>query len=187
MAIETQEPKSAVRRVPVPAASELVVPAAARPPRLVSLDAYRGFIMLVLAMEGFGLALTAQNVIQAKGPSAFWETVHYQFDHTAWLGCTFWDLIQPSFMFMVGVALPFSVASRVTRGDGQGKLILHALWRSVALVFLGIFLMSNHRPMTNWTFENVLTQIGLGYFFVFLLVGRGWRAQLAFLAAIPGW
>ena len=43
-----------------------------------------------------------------------------------WVGCVLWDLIQPAFMFMVGVALPFSIASR--RGEGQsfGRMLLHA-------------------------------------------------------------
>jgi heparan-alpha-glucosaminide N-acetyltransferase len=61
--------------------------------RLVSLDAYRGFIMLMLVSEGFGFGAL-------KG-HASWAWLARQFDHAPWEGCTFWDLIQPAFTFMV--------------------------------------------------------------------------------------
>jgi hypothetical protein len=51
----------------------------------------------------------------------------------------------------------------------MGRMFLHALWRSVLLVFLGIFLRSLSAPITNYTFEDTLTQIGLGYPILFLL------------------
>jgi hypothetical protein len=86
-----------------------------------------------------------------------WDFLAYQTDHAAWVGCSLWDMIQPSFMFMVGAALPFSIASRRAKGQTMGDLWVHAVMRSVALVLLGVFLMSS------WTFDNVLTQIGLGY------------------------
>ena len=78
-------------------------PAAGLPPRLVSLDAYRGFIMLILAADGFGLARAAQ----AHPDSPLWRFLGQQFEHVEWRGCGLWDLIQPSFMFMVGVAIFF--------------------------------------------------------------------------------
>ena len=73
------------------------------PQRLRSLDAYRGLIMMSLSFVGFGLAKTAANHLQVTPDSEFWETVRFQFSHVQWVGCAFWDLIQPSFMFMVGV------------------------------------------------------------------------------------
>ena len=80
-------------------------------------------------------------------------------------------------LVMVGVALPFSLAARLRRGDGTGKLWVHALWRALLLVMLGVFLRSIGRPMTHWTFEDTLSQIGLGYPFLFALgfAGSGWR------------
>jgi heparan-alpha-glucosaminide N-acetyltransferase len=126
--------------------------------------------------------------------SPFWSFLGYQFDHVAWVGCAFWDLIQPSFMFMVGVALPYSFASRQARGDSWGKQLRHAILRAAILILLAVFLSSPARlsaamsgyqgPTTNWIFPNVLAQIGLGYVFVFLLVGRGLKVQFAALAAI---
>ena len=78
-------------------------------------------------------------------------------------------MIQPSFSFLVGVALPFSMASRARRGESTTRSILHAAWRALVLIALGIFLRSVGRKMTNFTFEDTLTQIGLGYLPLFLI------------------
>jgi heparan-alpha-glucosaminide N-acetyltransferase len=157
-----------------PAASPVLVPQ-----RLQSLDAYRGLIMITLAFVGFGLAVTATNHLTANGPSPFWEAVHSQFEHAEWVGCGYWDLIQPSFMFMVGAAMAFSYARRRQLGQSYPRMLGHAMWRSVVLVFLGIFLISNGPRVlaTDWSFMNVLSQIGLGYTFLFLLWGRSVRTQ----------
>jgi predicted acyltransferase len=151
------------------------------PDRLISLDAYRGFIMLVMASDGFGFAKIASEHFK---DSAIWQFLAYQFEHVQWTGCAFWDLIQPSFMFMVGVAIPYSHASRLAKGQSQFQIAAHVLVRSVILVLLGIFLSSNGRSQTNFTFVNVLTQIGLGYAFVYLLRGRGVIVQLLAAAGI---
>jgi heparan-alpha-glucosaminide N-acetyltransferase len=145
--------------------------------RLHSLDAYRGLIMVTLAFSGFGLLGTAVNHIKAKESVPFWEQVKGQFDHVQWTGCCYWDLIQPSFMFMVGVAAAFSFVKRQQTGQSQVKLFAHVVWRSLILVLLGIFLISNSTVSTNWSFVNVLTQIGLGYPFLYLLWGRSFRTQ----------
>jgi heparan-alpha-glucosaminide N-acetyltransferase len=105
-------------------------------------------------------------------------------DHRAWVGCAPWDLIQPAFMFMVGVSLPFSIASRRARGQSFRRMFAHSVFRAVVLIALGIFLRSDGRAQTYFTFEDVLTQIGLGYVFLFLL---GWttpRVQWAAAIAI---
>ena len=86
-----------------------------------------------------------------------------------WVGCSLHDLIQPSFSFLVGVALPFSMAGRLARGQSKAWMTAHALWRSLILVFLGVFLRSRNSSQTNFTFEDTLSQIGLGYTFLFLL------------------
>ncbi|MFO0818731.1 MAG: hypothetical protein U1A77_12365 [Pirellulales bacterium] len=161
-------------------------PAVETPQRLLSLDAYRGFIMLAMASSAFGFAQVAKNesVVNAytglNGDSMWrwlWETLAYQFDHVAWGGCAFWDLIQPSFMFMVGVALPFSNARRQREGQSLFVRFLHVLWRSAVLVLLGVFLSSNGAALTNFTFVNVLTQIGLGYPFLYLCSEKSGRRE----------
>jgi predicted acyltransferase len=153
-----------------------------RPERLTGLDAYRGFIMLAMASSGFGFAQVAKRFPNC----ACWQTLSHQFQHLPWRGCTFWDMIQPSFMFMVGVALPFSYGSRRAAGQSWTQLFRHALVRSLVLIALAVFLSSNgtHYKQTNFTFVNVLAQIGLGYMAVFLLVDRSPKVQLGTALAI---
>jgi predicted acyltransferase len=133
--------------------------------RLVSLDVFRGATMLFMASE----ILEIPHVARAFPASALARFASDMLDHKAWVGCAPWDLIQPAFMFMVGVSLPFSLASRQARGDSFAKMLWHSIFRALALIFLGIFLRSQSRGQTYFTFEDVLTQIGLGYVFLFLL------------------
>ncbi len=141
--------------------------------RLVSLDAYRGAIMVMMASSGLGLARVAQQ----HPDSGVWQFVAHQTEHAAWAGFTLWDIIQPAFMFMVGMSLPWSLAKRIDRGEGFARLFAHALWRSLVLVLLAVFLTSAWSRRTEWHFTNVLAQIGLGYPFVFLLAFTRPRTQ----------
>jgi predicted acyltransferase len=134
-------------------------------PRLASIDAYRGFVMLLLMAE----ALRSCEVAAARPDSAFWAFLCHHQSHVPWVGGSLHDLIQPSFSFLVGTALAFSVASRQAGGQSRGRLLGHALWRAFVLVALGIWLRSIGRPQTYFTFEDTLTQIGLGYPFLVLL------------------
>jgi predicted acyltransferase len=93
-------------------------------------------------------------------------------------------LIQPSFSFLVGVALPYSIASRIAKGGTFWKLFAHALWRAFLLAALGVFLRSMDRPQTFFTMEDTLTQIGFGYPFLFLLGFRPPRWAWAALGVI---
>jgi predicted acyltransferase len=151
--------------------------------RLMSLDAYRGFVMLAMASGGATM-LAGLPDSDGSGSSVLIHFLRPQLDHVAWRGCSFWDLIQPSFMFMVGVAMPFSFARRTARGDNWWRMLGHALVRSLILVALAVFLASHGSRSTNYSFVNVLGQIGLGYTFVFLLLGKRPAVQLAAAAAI---
>jgi predicted acyltransferase len=93
-------------------------------------------------------------------------------------------MIQPAFSFLVGVAMPYSVGARIARGEPTQKIFVHALWRSLLLVALGVFLRSVGANQTNFTFEDTLTQIGLGYPFLFLLGRKSQRVQWAGLGGI---
>ena len=148
--------------------------------RLGSLDAYRGFVMLTMASAALGIPQVADHF---PGNETL-QSVAFQLDHVPWRGGSAWDLIQPSFMFIVGVAMPFSYASRRAQGQSWSRLLAHAIWRSMVLVLLGIFLSSAWSERTNFMFVNVLTQIGLGYPFVFLLLDRSPQVQLAAALAI---
>src|SRR5207302_3081917 len=108
------------------------IPEAAKPARLASLDAYRGFIMLAMASAlGVGFKAVADNTGLNETEHDIWQTLYGQFEHVPWVGCSFWDLIQPSFMFMVGVAIPFSHASRVAKGESGWRIVGHVLLRSL--------------------------------------------------------
>ena len=141
--------------------------------RLISLDAYRGAIMVMMASGGLGLA----HVARQYPDSRLWQSIAYHTEHAEWVGFTVWDVIQPAFMFMVGVAMAFSVANRRARGQGVVRLFAHALWRAVALVLLAVFLSSAWSRQTQWVFANVLAQIGLGYLVVFGLAFARPRTQ----------
>jgi heparan-alpha-glucosaminide N-acetyltransferase len=121
--------------------------------------------MLLMMGEVMGFA----KVAQAYPKSVFWHVLGFNQSHVQWAGMSLHDTIQPGFTFLVGVALPYSIASRVSKGQSFGKLLLHTVWRSLLLIALGIFLRSTHSGQTNFTFEDTLTQIGMGYTFAFLL------------------
>lgn len=141
--------------------------------RLVSLDAYRGFVMLLMMAELIRLPAVAA----ALPGNAFWAFLAWHQSHVQWVGCSLHDLIQPSFSFIVGVALPFSIAARLAHGQTHGRLALHAFGRALILILLGVFLRSTGKPQTYFTFEDTLSQIGLGYGFLFLLGFRPVREQ----------
>ncbi|MCY7352603.1 MAG: DUF5009 domain-containing protein [Cytophagaceae bacterium] len=168
----------------------------APPTRLASADVYRGFVMFLMMAEVLRLCTVAETM----PGSAVWAFLCYHQSHVEWQGCALHDLIQPSFTFLVGVVLPFSLAAR--RGTGakpvretratpnastegiEWPLFRRALRRSLVLVVLGIFLRSLHSEQTNFTFEDTLTQIGLGYPFLFLLGYAPPKGQWVALAVI---
>jgi len=136
-----------------------------KPPRNIAVDAYRGLVMLLMMAE----VLEFARVARAYPGNWFWGILAYHQTHVQWAGCSLHDMIQPSFSFLVGVALPYSIASRMARGGTFGKMFLHAIWRALLLTFLGVFLRSMGGPITYFTFEDTLSQIGLGYPILFLL------------------
>ncbi len=150
--------------------------------RLVSLDAYRGFIMLLLVSGGFGLS----SLKAVPG----WAWLAAQVDHAAWEGCTFWDLIQPAFTFMVGVAMPFSLARRAAQGATRMQMFRHVAYRAFILVVLS-------NIFSNWDagpgplrlqFINVLCQIAFGYLLCFFILRLRFAGQVAAaLAMLAGY
>src|SRR5947207_4573850 len=151
-----------------------------KPQRLASIDAYRGLVMFLMMAE----VLRLSQVSSKLPDSAFWRFLAFHQSHVPWAGCSLHDLIQPSFSFLVGVALPFSLASRAVKGQSRLMMIMHAVLRAVILVLLGVFLRSMGKSQTNWTFEDTLSQIGFGYVPLFLLGFTKQRWQWAALAVI---
>src|SRR5205823_6287613 len=122
--------------------------------RNAALDSYRGLVMLLMMAETLHLS----RVAHAFPASRFWSYFAYHQTHVDWAGCSLHDTIQPGFSFLVGAALPYSIAARLAKGGSFRGISLHALWRSLLLIALGIFLRSLNRPQTYFTFEDTLTQ-----------------------------
>ncbi len=150
--------------------------------RNVAVDVYRGFVMLLMMAE----VLQFARVSAAFPTSLFWRVLAWNQTHSEWFGCSLHDTIQPSFSFLVGVALPYSIASRLAKGGTFWKLFAHALWRSLLLVALGVFLRSMDRSQTYFTFEDTLSQIGFAYPFLFLLGFRPPKWAWAALGVVLG-
>src|SRR5947207_9627767 len=134
--------------------------------RLLSLDALRGFDMFWI-IGGKEIAQAAAQV--TKWPWLLWMSD--QLEHTEWDGFTLYDLIFPLFLFMAGVAMPFSFAKRFEHGATKAQLYRHVFFRALALVFLGM--IYNDLMKFDWAtmrYTSVLGHIGIAYFFAALIV-----------------
>jgi len=137
-------------------------------PRYLALDAMRGFVMLVLVSHAFGLG-------EIKDPRYQWLAL--KFEHLRWDGLVPWELIMPSFMFMIGTALPFALARRLEQGATRTQLVSHATVRMFKLILLGQFLTCYHQG--RWAYEpyETLTQLALSYVTCFLILLLPFRWQ----------
>lgn len=130
--------------------------------RLYSLDALRGFDMFwIMGAEEIFHALA-----KATG-SPFWEVIANELTHPAWNGFHFYDLIFPLFLFMAGVATPFSVGRELEKGKNKNELLLRVIKRGLILVLLGIIYNNGLmiKPLDQIRFGSVLGRIGLAYMF----------------------
>ena len=148
--------------------------------RIASVDIYRGFVMLLMMAE----VLSLSDVSKALPGNKFWEFISFHQSHVPWIGLSLHDMIQPSFTFLVGVVLPYSIASRKNKGASFENILGQTIKRSFILIFLGIFLRSMHSGQTNFTFEDTLTQIGLGYTFLVIISLYSQRVQIGALVFI---
>jgi predicted acyltransferase len=142
--------------------------------RYLALDVYRGFIMLLLASEGFGFSELRDD--PTWGRAANW------FHHVPWEGGVFWDMIQPAFMFMVGVAMPFAMAKRAEQGATPRDNFRHVLARSLRLIVMSQILIWVGAGQIKPQLINVLSQIAFTYFLSYLIMQWKWRWQA--LAAV---
>ena len=162
----------------VPRATEAVVSAPIPSPqeeRVLSLDAYRGLIMLTLL---------AGSIFRSLKGDPIWSWLAVQNEHVVWRGCVYWDLIQPSFMFMVGVAMPFALARREAKGDSWRRRFRHVALRAINLILIGVILDNFAAAQWNIGFIRVLQQIAFGYFFAFFVVGKSFKVQAVTAGAI---
>ncbi len=149
--------------------------------RLRSLDALRGFDMFwIIGGAGFVAALA-----DATGSEAL-HWIAGQCTHAEWHGFRFWDLVFPLFLFIAGVAMPFSFARRSELGDEPRTLAGHVVRRGLTLMLLGVV----YNGLLTFDFEHlryasVLGRIGLAYLFAGLVVlHTGVRAQIVWAAGL---
>ncbi|HEX5470715.1 MAG TPA: DUF5009 domain-containing protein [Lacipirellulaceae bacterium] len=149
--------------------------------RLISLDALRGFDMFWI----IGGAVIVSAAAQATG--WHWlEGLKDQFHHTNWDGFTPYDLIFPLFLFIAGVAVPFSFEKRLAHGASKAELYRHVITRGLVLVLLGMI----YNGMLNfeWAtlrYPSVLGRIGLGYMFAGLIVlNTGVRGRIVWMIGL---
>ena len=127
------------------------------PTRVVSLDALRGFTMFWIIGGGFAKAAGAFGDVPL---ARFLAT---QFEHVAWEGVHFEDLIFPTFVFVAGASLVFSL-SRIVANAGRAAAAKHILVRTLILFVLGIIYaggLSNGVDNVRWL--GVLQRIALAY------------------------
>lgn len=142
-------------------------PAALKPSdsRLLSLDALRGFDLFWI--------IGGKEIVQEAAKLTGWSGLVWasdQLEHTEWHGFTLYDLIFPLFLFMAGVAMPFSFAKRLERGATKGELYRHVIIRALTLVVLGI--LYNDFLKFDWDtvrYTSVLGHIGIAYMFAALI------------------
>jgi predicted acyltransferase len=145
--------------------------------RLTSLDFFRGLTMFMLVGEATGLyELLREPALNGTLLSA----IGWQLDHHPWNGLRCWDLVQPFFMFIVGVAMPFSIGKRWQRGDSWSKTLHHALIRSSLLLLFGWALYCIGPGRLTFELWNVLAQLSFTYLVAFLMMRKSARVQLGF-------
>ena len=77
------------------------------------------------------------EVFLESGNEHLKATMDFLFHHAKWEGLHFWDLVQPFFMFIVGVSIPLSYANRKKRGDSEKQIRNHAYRRAFLLLLFG--------------------------------------------------
>jgi predicted acyltransferase len=151
--------------------------------RLMSLDALRGFDMFWIVGGG--------AIFEALAKFTHWPVLNFiaeQLDHKYWEGFHFEDLIFPLFLFIAGVAIPFSINKRLQLGHTKKQIINHALTRLFILILFGILLANGgiqNFDFGNFRYTHVLVRIGIGWFFAIVIyLNTKIRGQLLWFAGL---
>ena len=139
--------------------------------RLVSLDVFRG--------------ITIAGMVLVNNPGS-WEHIHWPLEHAQWHGWTPTDLVFPFFLFIVGVAITLSFASRVESGRSARDLYLKVVKRSLIIFAIGLFLNGfPYFALSELRIPGVLQRIAVCYFLasIIFLTTRV-RAQVIIIVAL---
>ena len=146
-----------------------------QPGRLLSLDLFRGLVMFLLVAEGAGIYRALTKV---SGEDSLLSPILIQFTHHAWHGLRAWDLVQPAFMFIVGVAMVYSINKRVERGDAWGLIGKHIYFRCLLLLVFGTGIQCIYAGEMVWILRNVLAQLAFTVLVAFWIFRMPWKTQL---------
>jgi predicted acyltransferase len=156
--------------------------------RLYSLDALRGFDMFWI----LGGEEIFHTLAKATG-SPFWGTVANQFTHPDWNGFHLYDLIFPLFLFLAGVATPYSVGRELEKGASRPQLVLRVIKRAVILILLGLLVnngLKTLKSIDEIRFASVLGRIGIAYMFaniIYLYANRKWQIAWFWFFIVGYW
>lgn len=131
--------------------------------------------MVLLIAES---ALIYSSLLEASTEGSFFHSFFTQFTHHPWHGLRFWDLIQPFFMFIVGVAMPFSLNKRLAKSADRSKVTAHILKRCLLLFLFGTGLHCFYAGELVFELWNDLTQLSFTILVTYFLLDRSWKVQL---------
>ncbi|MFM9908195.1 MAG: acyltransferase family protein [Chitinophagaceae bacterium] len=152
------------------------------PDRLYSLDALRGFDMFWI----MGAEEIFHSLFKATG-SPFWGAIANELTHPDWNGFHFYDLIFPLFLFIAGVATPYSVGRELEKGKTKQQVMWRVIKRGLMLVLLGIIYNNGLelKPFSEIRFGSVLGRIGLAYMFANIIyIYSKEKAQIAWFVGL---
>ncbi len=151
------------------------------PDRVLSIDVFRGLTMFLLIGEFTELY---SHITHESLEGSIISAIGHQLDHHQWNGLRFWDLIQPFFMFIVGLSLPFAVKSRINKSQTSKQILNHVLKRSALLLLMGWGLYCIGPGKITFYFQNVLAQIAFTYLVAYLIIHRSVKFQIIFSLAL---
>jgi predicted acyltransferase len=149
--------------------------ATAKSKRILSLDFYRGLIMVILILGETGFFTKLDHAAD----NSFTRFLATQFEHSKWHGLHLWDLLLPAFMLIAGVALAFSYNKQQQLGYTWNQSFLKVLKRSFWLLFWGVLIYSVRNQKLNLQFSNVLTELSFATLMAFLIIRLSPVWQLA--------
>jgi predicted acyltransferase len=151
--------------------------------RLMSLDALRGFDMFWIVGGG--------AIFEALAKFTNWPVLNWwagQLEHKYWEGFHFEDMIFPLFLFIAGVAMPFSINKRLQLGHTKKQIYRHAITRLFILIVLGIILANGgiqNFDFAHYRYTHVLVRIGIGWFFATVIyLNTKIRGQILWFAGL---
>jgi heparan-alpha-glucosaminide N-acetyltransferase len=134
--------------------------AVVRSERLLSLDVFRGLVILLLIPDTIG-GLSFYSMAERHSDHPVWGLISAMFSHVRWSGMSFWDLIMPAFVFMAGVSMAYSYASRMAHGEAEVWVLAHAAIRAIALLVLDLTLQIPIRSNVDYIWPLAVLMLGL--------------------------